>query len=286
MTWVRKGEPVFRLTPLLGLQRDLKVTYEADVQSAKSRLDAATQQLERARQLLRDLAGSQRNVEAAEQEFGQAKAAYDAAVSRLQRLNSHPLEADVEMTITSPENGVVRQIQAAPGQPVSSGAALFEVADFSRLWLRVPVYAGDLNSIAPQSTVRVRDVSGTGPIRTAVRVGAPPTADPLAVTVDLYFEIANSDGQLRPGQRLTVLVPSRSRVRKSLVVPASAILYDIHGGTWVYVNTSPHVYQRQRVELLEMAGGSAFLARGIEKGAKVVSAGAAELFGTEFGAGK
>jgi len=61
---IRKGEPVFRLTPVVGPQRDLRVTFEADVQSTKARLDTATQQLERARQLLRDLAGSQRNVEA------------------------------------------------------------------------------------------------------------------------------------------------------------------------------------------------------------------------------
>ena len=35
------------------------------------------------------------------------------------------------------------------------------------------------------------------PLRQAIRVTAPPTADPLAVTTDLYFELANTDGQLR-----------------------------------------------------------------------------------------
>jgi hypothetical protein len=44
---VRKGEPVFRLTPVVSPQRDLRVTFEADVQSTKARLDTAAQQLER-----------------------------------------------------------------------------------------------------------------------------------------------------------------------------------------------------------------------------------------------
>ncbi len=283
---VRKGEPIYRLTPMAGVQRDLRVTVEADVKATKARLDTASQQLARAQQLLRDMAGSQRQVEAAEQEFGLAKAAYDAAVERLQQVNTRPLDADVQMTVTAPANGIVRQVLVAAGQAVASGAALFEVVDYSRVWLRVPVYAGDADAFASQREVRVQAVDGAGPIRTATRVAAPPTADPLAVTTDLYFELSNTDGQLRPGQRLMVHLPTRSKPRSSLMVPVAAILYDVQGGAWVYVNESGHVYRRQRVELIETQGSSAYLARGLTPGTRVVTAGAAELFGTEFGAGK
>jgi multidrug efflux pump subunit AcrA (membrane-fusion protein) len=119
-----------------------------------------------------------------------------------------------------------------------------------------------------------------------MRVTAPPTADPLAVTADLYFELSNSDGQLRPGQRMTVILPSRISGRKGIVVPTSAVLYDIHGGAWIYVTNAPQEYRRQRVDILQTDGSKTILARGPTPGARVVSAGAAELFGTEFGAGK
>ena len=68
-------------------------------------------------------------------------------------------------------------------------------------------------------------------------------------------------------------------------MPLSAILYDVHGGTWLYVNEAPHVYRRQRVELAETDGATAFLLRGLTPGLQVVAQGATELFGTEFGAG-
>ena len=283
---IRKGETLFRLTPVLGPQRDLRTSYEAEVQSARVRLDTATRQLERARRLLRDLAGSQKNVEAAEQEFGQAKAAYEAAVERLDRLKTHPLEADVDMQIPAPETGIVRQIQVSENQTVTAGATLMEVIDVRRVWLRVPVYSGDLEGLSRQKTVPVRDVDGRGAVRHATRVAAAPTADPVAVTADLYFELANPDGQLRPGQRMMVALPSSTAGRKAIVVPASAVLYDIHGGSWIYVNRAPQEFQRQRVEVLQTDGAKVILARGPSPGAKVVSAGAAELFGTEFGAGK
>jgi len=283
---LRDGEPVLRLTPLAGVQRDLRLTIEADVKATKARLDNATQQLGRARQLLRDLAGSQRNVDVAEQEFGLAKAAHDAAVERLQQVNTRPLDADVQLTVTAPAKGIVRQIQIAAGQTVAGGAPLFEVVDFSRVWVRIPVYAGHAEMFRDLASVTVQSVDSVGPLRKAVRVPAPPTADPLAVTVDLYYELPNPDGQLRPGQRLNVQLPDPLKVRDSLQVPASAILYDIHGGTWVYVVEPEHTYRRQRVEVLDTQGGSAFLTRGLARGARVVTAGAAELFGTEFGAGK
>ncbi len=283
---VRRGQVLFRLTPMLPPQRDLKTTYEADVQSAKSRFDTAKQQLDRTQQLLRDMAGSQRNVEAAMQEFGQAKAAYDAAQERLQRLGTHPLEADVEMPIAAPSDGMLRQILAAEGQNVTAGAALFEVADFNNVWLRVPVYAGDLREIGSVTTVAVRDIDGSGAVLQGRRVSAPPTADPLAITSDLYYELSNANAQLRPGQRLSVTLPMKAPAAgKGLSFPASAIIYDVHGGTWIYVSAGAHVYRRQRVELLESVRGLAFVSRGVKQDDKVVVQGATELFGTEFGAG-
>lgn len=283
---VRKGEAVYRLTPLVGPQRDVKITYEADVQTAKARLDNATLQLNRAKQLLRDLAGSQRNVDAAEQEFGQAKAAYDAAVQRLEWLRAHPYEGDLELTVAAPETGIVRQLLASNGQIVAAGAALIEVADLSVVWLRVPVYSGDTELLAGLKAVRVRDVDGGGAVREGVRAQAPPTADPLAVTTDFYYEISNSARDLNPGQRMAVILPARGGSRKALSVPASAITYDIHGGAWVYVEDAPHTFRRQRVELIQTDGGQALLSRGLAAGAKVAVSGVAELFGTEFGAGK
>jgi multidrug efflux pump subunit AcrA (membrane-fusion protein) len=160
------------------------------------------------------------------------------------------------------------------------------VVDFSRVWIRVPVYAGDAATFRNLSSVSVQSVDGQGPSRRAVRVPAPPTADPLAVTVDLYFELPNTNNLLRPGQRVDVQLPAALKAAEGLQVPASAILYDIHGGTWLYVAEPDHTYRRQRVEVLETQGGSALLGRGLSPGARVVIAGAAELFGTEFGAGK
>ena len=72
----------------------------------------------------------------------------------------------------------------------------------------------------------------------------------------------------------------------SLQVPAAAILYDTNGGTWVYERTAEHKYTKRRVEVSRTVNGVAHLRRGPAPGAAVVTDGAAELWGTEFGTGK
>lgn len=282
---LRAGQDLFHLTPMVAPQRDLHLTLNADLESAKARLDNATLQVTRAKQLLRDLAGSQRNVDTAEQEFAQAKAAHDAATQRMKRAESNPLDADVDMVVTAPAGGILRQVQVAQGQNVNAGAPLFEIVDYSKVWLRVPVYAADVKDLGALDVIRVRDVDGQGQTFEGRRVAAPPTADPLAATSDIYYEIDNRDNRLRPGQRMSASLPTRSQTNLAKTVPASAILYDVHGGAWVYESEGNSTYRRRKVEILDTNGQRVLLARGLANGIKVVSQGAAELFGTEFGAG-
>ena len=252
---VRSGQVILRLTPLATPPRDLRVTYEADAKAAAARLEAARQQLDRARQLLRDRAGSQRDAERAEQEFAQAKAAAGAADERLARLADRPLDGDVAMPVVAPFDGILSQVHVGGGQVVPAGAALVEVADLRTMWIRVPVYPGDLAALEDVREVAVDDLRSapsTGRF-TARRVTGPPAADPLAVSADIYFQFDNRSLALRPGQKVGVSLPAGAAVR-TLAVPDSAVVYDFQGGAWVYVNTEPHVYVRQRVDVVRTVG--------------------------------
>ena len=70
---------------------------------------------------------------------------------------------------------------------------------------------------------------------------------------------------------------------QGLAVPTAAIVRDINGGEWVYRKTGDNSYMRQRIEVASVSGDTALLSRGLERGAEIVTDGAAELFGTEFG---
>lgn len=285
--FVRKGQVVFRLTPLLAPERDLRVQLDRDVTNARTRVDAARVRFNRAEQLLRDRAGSEKAVEQAREELNVAENDLKTARARLERYDKAPISGDVAVTVAAPRDGVIQKLFVSPGQTVTGGAPLFDVVNLAVVWIRVPVYVGDLNAIHRNQTARVRMLNDPlgAPSRVARPVNAPPTANPANDTADLYFELANTDGSLRPGQKMSVTLLEKASA-ESLVVPWSAVLHDIHGGTWVYENTAPHEYVRRRVEVRRVVDSRAVLARGPALGAKVVTAGAAEIFGTEFGTGK
>jgi hypothetical protein len=69
------------------------------------------------------------------------------------------------------------------------------------------------------------------------------------------------------------------------VVAYGAVLYDAKGDTWVYANPEPLTYVRERVTVDYIQGDQAVLTDGPPAGTPVVTVGAAELYGTEFGVG-
>jgi hypothetical protein len=67
------------------------------------------------------------------------------------------------------------------------------------------------------------------------------------------------------------------------VIPYSAVLYDADGKTWTYGNPALRTFVRQPITVDRIEGDQAILADGPPAGTTVVTVGAEELFGTEFG---
>ena len=67
------------------------------------------------------------------------------------------------------------------------------------------------------------------------------------------------------------------------VIPYAAVLYDADGKTWVYANPGPRTFLRAPITVDRIDGDDAFLSDGPPSGTAVVTVGAEELYGTEFG---
>jgi cobalt-zinc-cadmium efflux system membrane fusion protein len=286
---VAEGQPLYRLLLAIPEQDLLSVQEEASVR--KVELDLARATVKRARQLLDDKAGSVRDLEEAEAQLARASASLEAAKARLELLKNGELDMISEglssLIIKSPVDGIVQDVHAAPGQTVTGATALLEIKGIDPVWVKVPVYVGDLATIDTKKPARVHSLSDfAGAVTQTANLAVTPfSADPESITTDLYYELSNADHEYRPGQKIAVTLTLKE-AENSLVVPYSSILYDMYGSTWVYENIEPRVYVRRRVELHYVLDELAILSRGPVVGAKVVSAGAAELFGTEFGVGK
>lgn len=305
---VSENEALWTLSPILRPEQEVPTAAErvqmanaraslvsqqiqaaGDEKQAQATVDGAKIAFDRAKQLLADKAGSRRQVDETEAALNVANEVLEAARERRKLLDKLTLEAETgkapTITINAPRSGLIQTVSAQPGQVVSAGAPMFDIVDLSRMWVRVPVYAGLVQEIDGGSDAYVGTLSGNSDTVAASPVTAPPTATALSASIDIYYEIDNSDGRFRPGERVSVNIPLHSE-NDSLVIPRAAVLRDIHGTGWIYVKSGEHEFRRKRVSVVFNTEDLAVLSLGPEVGTPVVVDGAAELFGTEFGAGK
>lgn len=305
---VATNQTLFKLTPMLPPQQEVpnaaervqmanakatlvssQIQADGDMKQAAAQVEGAKIAFERAKKLLADRAGSRRQVDDTEAALNVAIEAQKAAAERKALLDKLTLDARTgeapEIAIQSPHDGILQTVSAQVGQVVNAGSPLFEIVDLQQMWIRVPVYAGLVDTIDSSKNAAVSGLSSSSDIVSAKPIPAPPTATALSASVDLYYVVGNADSRFRPGERVTVRVPLKGET-ESLVVPRAAILRDIYGTGWVYVQSGENEFRRERVAVTFTTDELAVLSLGPEVGTDVVVDGAAELFGTEFGAGK
>lgn len=285
---VKAGEPVLTLVPM-SPDRDL-LRSDEELQAAEVRLTRAQLEADRVTALWRDRLISARDREAAEAELSLARAARDAAAGRARMASgeSGVLAGVSRLVLRSPLDGVVLTLQVGEGQVVAAGTPLLEVARLNSVWVRVPVYVGDLSRLDTRARAAIRGLgaSETSTPLMGSPVSAPPRADPASASADLFYALENGRLALRPGERVQVSVPMRGMGGEVLTVPWASVVFDHDGGAWVYERIADHKYARRRISLGAVSGPWAEVRSGIAAGALVVTDGAAELLGTEFGAGK
>ena len=72
----------------------------------------------------------------------------------------------------------------------------------------------------------------------------------------------------------------------ALQVPFDAVIYQPDGTTWVYASPDALVFKREPIDVERIDGDVALVRSGPAAGTPVVTVGAAELWGFEFGVGK
>jgi multidrug efflux pump subunit AcrA (membrane-fusion protein) len=93
--------------------------------------------------------------------------------------------------------------------------------------------------------------------------------------------------------RLTAEAARRIGVRTALVhgvgsgagvvIPYAALLYDPDGNTWTYTSPKPLVFERRDITVARIDGNTVVLSRGPKAGTRVVTEGATEIWGVEYG---
>lgn len=112
--------------------------------------------------------------------------------------------------------------------------------------------------------------------------GMVPVEDAKRLMLTLYYRVPGKDHGLTLNSRMRVELQVSGNEDKQKVVPYSAVYYDGKGAAWVYVNTKPLAFERQRIGVERVVGDLAVLSDGPPVGTPVVTVGASLLYGAEI----
>lgn len=267
---VAAGADLVDVEPLLGAGERIQITVQAA--DLDGQIAAAARELQTAKAEAKRTAGlaASQIVSVAKRQAADTKvatiAARLAALKRARRML--PGRGGGRLPLLAPMDGVVAWLPATQGAPVSAGEAVARVVRDGPRWISVRVPPDEATGTGYEVRAGKRWVPATLAGRGAVATRGQRT-DRLVV--------AMPDAKaLVPGNVVAVRVAHAPE--KGVVLPSAAVL-PVTGGSLVFVETKPGVYEPRPVVVAARFGGRVRLASGVKPGEKVVTRGAMALLG-------
>ncbi len=172
------------------------------------------------------------------------------------------------LTLYAPVSGIVTEKHVLQGQAVQAGAALFTIADLSRVWVNAQLREADAGDVRQGSMATIELAAFPGrPMQGRVDF-VYPTLDPQTRTLTARISMPNPGERIKPGMYATVQLGAP--IRSALTVPVSALLRT-GARTLTFVDLGRGRIAPQEVETGLVSGDYAEILSGLLVGQRVVT---------------
>jgi len=241
-------------------------TEQAELATEEAALRLSKLNLDRTRGLLEKRIISQ-------SEYDGALAGYDESASRVERIKA----VIAKKTIRAPFTGQAGIRLVNLGQTVRPGDELLPLHSNDPIYVEFAVPQTRLSRIEVGQKLRVT-TEPTEPSAEGTITAINPVVDEASRTARVQGTLRNSDGHLRPGQfvGVDVIMPEEQEV---VSIPESAVIAAAFGDSVFIVEEKDGktVVRQQFVRLGAQRGDFVAVAKGLNPGDRVVSAGAFKL---------
>lgn len=290
---VEKGQPLVELDNVeMGELAAQHLRIAAQLQTANAKLSVAQRSLQRAENLLKVEAISQR-------EYDERRAQYDEAQAEVASQKAELLQVDQKLrrfglrneairdlkdttdtseaplsrnVVRAPFAGIITKFNVAPGELISSEKEIFTVVDPSSVWVVADVYQKDIGRIGSRGTCKVVVSSYPEHNFEGTVAYISDFLDPESRTAKLRCVVANHDGRLKLDMFANVTIPS-AQSQTVLVVPAIAV-QQVENEKAVFVQTDATHFEKREVEIGSAIGKWVEVRSGLRKGERVAVEGA------------
>lgn len=181
-----------------------------------------------------------------------------------------------EFDILSTTTGIITARRVNPGDYVTAGTVLFDIADLSKVWLLFDAYESDLPFLKVGDNMSFTIQALPGMKFSGKIAFIDPVIDPFTRVAKVRVETGNASGKLKPEMFATGIVnASLAEYRNKLVIPRSAVLWTGRRAV-VYVkqpDSEEPVFKMREIELGPLLQDSYVVVRGLTDGEEIVTQG-------------
>lgn len=271
---VRAGQMLVELqSPELGKLR-------AEYVSAQARLTLAEGALKRKRELAAEKIVPQREVQEAETDATQARAAVRSASAALTALGVPPSgSGDAESRdaatfgLRSPVAGTVLERNIVQGQMLDPATPAFRIANLATLWLTVHAFERDAVRIAKGANARLTFSALPGEQFPGVVSLLGGQVAKESRTIPIRIDVRNQRGLLRPGMSASAAVPVGASASRVLTVPVAAV-QRVRNEWCVFLPKDASTFEIRKIGRGRDLGDEVEVLSGLKTGEKIVVEGA------------
>lgn len=191
-------------------------------------------------------------------------------------INQSPDEFGID--IVSPITGTVIKRYVNAGQYVKTGDPLFELGDFSRMWVQAQIYEQDIPLIHLGQKADITTPAAPGQMFEGVITLVDPNFDPKTRSTTLRIEVPNPIIRTNRGERRALPhgayaeATIEATIGTGLVVPRSAVL-DTGIRKIAYVDKGEGRYERRELQIQGRGDSDIVVQSGLNEGERVVISG-------------
>ncbi len=224
---------------------------EVDVRTAKTQLEAAEIEKERARDEVEDF----------------------LRVSLPDASGKLPAgEGLDDILIKAPAAGILTQRNFTAGTVVDAAQEGFQIADLSSVWMMASVHEADIARVRVGESAKVKVQSYPGEVFPGRVTRIDAALDPETRTIQARVLVPNPEGKLRSEMYATVDIQSGG-TNESILLPETAI-QSVNGVAGVFVRVAPDRFEPRPVTTGATANGQVEVSAGVQPGDEVVIRGA------------
>jgi len=235
--YVKKGQIIAIIKPDLSQAKIISAIMDK-LNRSKIQLDNKQKNFDRKKELMEKGFISENEFDTAEDELFEAQMDYENALKEYKLFKEEiggvkTISSDQELSIISPLNGVVLEQKVEEGEIITGesstrgGSVLFNIADVSRLIIKININEVDIYKISKGNKVDINIAANPNKKYTGIVKKIAPKASTVK-GVEVFpteIEIIQKDKRLRPGMSATIRLYLKAR-ENVLAVPVTAVFVD------------------------------------------------------------